>query len=290
MKDVGGKPETLRTARASARLYVPAHCLELMRTGETEKGDPLATARIAGILAAKRTDEILPLCHPLPLQRADVRFELTSEAVDIRAEVETIGPTGVEMEALTAAAVAGLTLYDMLKPYAEPPELTLTGIKLDEKTGGKSEYPRYLDSPVPAAVIELPGAEAGDAVAGALSAAGFGPLERIEPGGGGEALTAALERRLAGGPGLIVTLGGTGPAGETAARVSPFLTTELPGLMETARAFGQRRRPQAMLSQGVAGLAGESLIVTLPGDAIGADDSLAALLPGLVQLFAMRSG
>ena len=102
----------------------PAHCLERIANRDTEKGDPQASARIAGILAAKRTDELLPLCHPLPIHAAEVHFDVRADRVVIEAEVHTIGPTGVEMEALTAASIAALTLYDMLKPYAEPDELS----------------------------------------------------------------------------------------------------------------------------------------------------------------------
>src|SRR5699024_8506919 len=108
MKNVGSKPETLRNAVATAVFQAPKHCLELVASGKSEKGDPAATARVAGILAAKRTDEILPLCHPLPLHSAEVYFDVRDNDVLITAEVATIGPTGVEMEALTAASVAAL--------------------------------------------------------------------------------------------------------------------------------------------------------------------------------------
>ena len=99
MKNVAMKAESYRIAEAQAVLSAPPHCIELLRQGNTEKGDALKTARIAGILAAKRTDELIPLCHPLPIYRADVEFELHEAAVTIMATVETIGPTGVEMEA-----------------------------------------------------------------------------------------------------------------------------------------------------------------------------------------------
>ena len=109
MKDVGMKPESYRTAIATGILHAPPHCIELLRNGNTDKGDALKTARIAGILGAKRTDELIPLCHPLPIYRADVEYQLEEAHVVITAVVETIGPTGVEMEALTAANVAALT-------------------------------------------------------------------------------------------------------------------------------------------------------------------------------------
>lgn len=133
MKNVGMKPESYRVAEAQAILYAPPHCIELLRQGNTEKGDALKTARVAGILAAKRTDELIPLCHPLPIYRADVEYELEHDFVKIITVVETIGPTGVEMEALTAASLAGLTIYDMLKPHCEPEELWMDQCKLLKK-------------------------------------------------------------------------------------------------------------------------------------------------------------
>ncbi len=125
MKNVGDKPETRRSALACASLHYPAVCADILRSGESDKGDVLATARIAGIMAAKRTGGIIPLCHPLPLQHAEVTFRMHDRQVDIQSEVQTIAPIGVEMEALTAASVAALTIYDMLKPYVDQSELHL---------------------------------------------------------------------------------------------------------------------------------------------------------------------
>ena len=155
MKDIGMKPESYRTAIATGILHVPPHCIELLRNGNTDKGDALKTARIAGILGAKRTDELIPLCHPLPIYRADVEYELEEAHVVITAVVETIGPTGVEMEALTAVSLTGLTLYDMLKPHCEPEELCLDQVKLGQKKGGKSHFTRVLKESLAASVIVL---------------------------------------------------------------------------------------------------------------------------------------
>ena len=141
MKDVGMKPDSLRSAQATATLHAPAHCIELLRSGNTEKGDALKTARVAGILAAKRTDELIPLCHPLPIHRAEVSFELGDGFVVVTAEVQTIGPTGVEMEALTAVSVALLTVYDMAKAIDRG--MAISDISLAQKLGGvRGDYSR----------------------------------------------------------------------------------------------------------------------------------------------------
>ncbi|HIE52503.1 MAG TPA: cyclic pyranopterin monophosphate synthase MoaC [Armatimonadetes bacterium] len=149
MVDVTEKPATDRFARARGYVLMQRETLRLLQAGELPKGDVLATARLAGILAAKRTPELIPLCHPLPLSSVEVHFRLHKEvstlfpehhgsAVEIEARVRVRGPTGVEMEALTAVAVAALTIYDMAKAVDQ--SMTLTGIRLLEKTGGKSDY------------------------------------------------------------------------------------------------------------------------------------------------------
>jgi cyclic pyranopterin phosphate synthase len=136
MVDVSAKPETARSATARARLIAPADVIEAVFGGTLEKGEALAAARLAGIQAAKKTGELIPLCHPLPLTRVDVRFTRGEGAIEIEAEVRCVGRTGVEMEALMAASVAGLTLYDMAKALEKG--MTLEAVRLVEKTGGKS--------------------------------------------------------------------------------------------------------------------------------------------------------
>ncbi len=136
MVDTSAKPQTARRAVASARVLMSPATVEAVREHRTPKGDPLETARIAGIMAAKRTAEIIPLCHPLPLTHVDVRATLEDFGVRIEAEAATTAQTGVEMEALTAAAVAALTVYDMCKAVEKG--IHVTDVQLEEKTGGKS--------------------------------------------------------------------------------------------------------------------------------------------------------
>ena len=140
MVDVGGKPDTHRVAVARGQVRMQRETLALIRRNALDKGDALATARIAGITAAKKTADLIPLCHPLLLTHIGVEFELeeteTDGVVEITATVETTGKTGVEMEALTAVAVAALTIYDMGK--AVDRAMRLTDIRLVEKHGGKS--------------------------------------------------------------------------------------------------------------------------------------------------------
>ena len=140
MVDVGGKPVTERRARARATVRMSAETAAAVARGDAPKGDVIGTARIAGIQAAKRTAELIPLCHPLPLSFVDVEAELRETEVVLTAEARTSGQTGVEMEAMTAAAVAALTVYDMVKGIERG--VSVGPVELLEKTGGKEDWRR----------------------------------------------------------------------------------------------------------------------------------------------------
>ena len=138
MVDVGDKPVTSRVARAAAKVLMAPSTLELVRTGGTRKGDVLAVAQVAGIMAAKRTWEIIPMCHQIPLSGVDINFALEDDGIAIEATARCKGETGVEMEALAAASVAALTIYDMCKSHQR--DMEITTVRLMEKTGGRSGH------------------------------------------------------------------------------------------------------------------------------------------------------
>jgi cyclic pyranopterin monophosphate synthase len=140
MVDVGGKDVTDRRAVARAAVRMSAETLDAVRRGDAPKGDVVGTARIAGIQAAKRTADLVPLCHPLPLSYVDVVVELGETAVVLRAEARTSAQTGVEMEAMTAAAVAALTVYDMVKGLERG--VTIEAVELLERSGGRHDWRR----------------------------------------------------------------------------------------------------------------------------------------------------
>lgn len=140
MVDVSDKNVTIRRAVASGRVVLSAATIEILRTQANPKGDPLEIARIAGIMAAKRTSELIPLCHQLPLSKIDVTARIDDDGVSISAEAVTNAQTGVEMEALTAVSVAALTIYDMCKAVQR--DIEITSIRLESKAGGKHEYVR----------------------------------------------------------------------------------------------------------------------------------------------------
>ncbi|HET9496220.1 MAG TPA: cyclic pyranopterin monophosphate synthase MoaC [Chloroflexia bacterium] len=136
MVDVGAKPSTERVAVARADVALSSETLALVREGRAAKGDVLAVARVAGIMAAKKTPELIPLCHPIMLSSVEVDFDFADNGIAVRATARTTGPTGVEMEAMTAASVAALTIYDMVKGVERG--VTITSVRLVHKSGGKS--------------------------------------------------------------------------------------------------------------------------------------------------------
>lgn len=138
MVDVGGKNITSREAKASARVLMNAETVAVLKEHQNPKGDPLEIARIAGIMAAKKTSELIPLCHQLNLSKVDVEAEITPEGVLLKSTVRTSALTGVEMEALTAVTVAALTIYDMCKAVQK--DIMISDVRLEYKTGGKSDY------------------------------------------------------------------------------------------------------------------------------------------------------
>ena len=141
MVDTSDKPATVRNAVASARVLMSAETVAAVRNHQTPKGDPLEAARLAGILAAKRTAELIPLCHPLPITHADVKATIIDSGVLLESSVTTNAQTGVEMEALTAVSIAALTIYDMCKALDKG--ITISDVRLERKTGGKSgDYQR----------------------------------------------------------------------------------------------------------------------------------------------------
>ncbi len=288
MRDITGKPHSLRRAVASARVLMPEACMQRIESGTVDKGDPREAARIAAYFAAKRTSELLPHCHPLPLHDCSVEFEKHGPELEIRVEVATIGPTGVEMEALTAASVAALTIYDMLKPHAGT-DLEIRAVRLLDKRGGKSDFRRRLADAVPATLIScIPQAKPdspADYLADELAAAGFAPLHRERVPAEPAAQQAALEAALARGDGLVATVAVTGvnPGDCAVEAVGALIEQPLPGIMEAARAHGQARTPVALMSRGIAGRRDASLLITFPGSRAGAAQTWQAIAVGLIH-------
>jgi cyclic pyranopterin phosphate synthase len=296
MIDVGAKPETRREALARGRMITTAEVVRLLVADGLPKADALATARIAGIAGAKRTSDLVPLCHPLPLDAVTVDLRPEGDTVVIEARVSTTGRTGVEMEALTAVAIAGLTLHDMVK--AVDPGATMTDVQLVEKTGGKhGRWSRDERSPEPEAVragggrvlVVSTGAAAGTRTdtTGARITSWLREqgLETPEPTVVADADVAeGLRAVLQDGPEVVVTTGGTGPSptDRTPEATAALLDRSFPGIAEALRA--RAGTPTAALGRGVAGLANGTIVVNLPGSTGGVDDGLTVLADVLPHL------
>lgn len=299
MLNVSHKNETLRTAVAEALLLASADTIERIRKGQIPKGDVPTAARMAGIQAAKRTHELIPDCHPLALDWLEVEVAIEESGLRFTATAQAVARTGVEMEALTGAMVAALTAYDLLKPVDQ--ELEISSVRLIEKRGGRSEFTERVLRPLRAAILVISDSaaagkrkdRAGKAIAERLASE---PVDVVAMELLPDETTsiASTLRRLADEEGLdlILTTGGTGlgPRDVTAEATREVIDREVPGIAEAMRDYGQRRTPYAMLSRGVAGVRGRTLIVNLPGSTRGATESIQALLPGLIHAFPMLQG
>ncbi|HEX9656889.1 MAG TPA: bifunctional molybdenum cofactor biosynthesis protein MoaC/MoaB [Bacteroidota bacterium] len=299
MFDITKKSSTLRSARARAVLTMKPSTIAIIRKKRVPKGDPIPVAKVAAIQAAKNTSQIIPYCHPLPLTFVGCEIELKKKSITITTEVKAIYPTGVEMEALTAATVAALTLYDMLKQVDD--SMIISDVRLEEKRGGKSDFIEEKAVILRAAVLVT-----SDSISSGKKTDQSGKMivERLKQ----EGIAVASYDVIADDPeeiqkklitysdtmkvNFVLTTGGTGFSKrdfspEATAKV---IEREIPGIPEALRAYGQERTPYSMLSRGIAGLRGNTIIVNLPGSKRGVADSLDALFPALLHSVRILAG
>lgn len=299
MVNITHKNSTLRRAVATAEVRVSdTQTIETIREGRVPKGDVFEFSRAAGLLAVKKTSDVIPDCHPLPVEFCAVTYEINDLSVRVTVEVHTIYKTGVEVEAMHGAAIVALTMYDMLKPIDKGVEIL--NIRLQEKEGGKRSF-RYPAEPgIRCAVVVCSDSVSAGKKADSAGRAIVRALEQYQVTTENysvvpddvETVRTTVAKLVASFYDLVILTGGTGLSARdtTPEAVSPLIDRPIPGIMEAARAYGQQRTPYAMLSRGIAGYAGNTLVLTLPGSTRGAVETMDALFPSLLHIFAVKKG
>ncbi len=299
MVNITHKSDSLRKAIASARVKVSLpETMEAVQQRKVPKGDVLEFARAAGLLAIKKTSDLIPDCHPLPIEFAGITYAFDGLEIIISVEVHTIYKTGVEVEAMHGASLVALVMYDMLKPIDK--QVEISSIRLEKKTGGKSDFRKLSGLNLQAAVVVC-----SDRISQGIGedTAGKAILKKLEGMGIScshyEVITddlAIIQQKakdlVAAGIPLILFTGGTGLSSRdvTPEAIAPLITREVPGIMEAARHYGQQRMPFSMLSRGVAGFVGESLVLTFPGSERAAVEYMDALFPQVLHVFSVKAG
>jgi cyclic pyranopterin monophosphate synthase len=302
MFDVSRKGDTLRLATAQAIIKVSPESIDLIKNEKTPKGDIIEAAKIAATLGAKKTWELIPYCHPIPIDNILTELLLYQSSIEIKVSVKSVWKTGVEMEALTGCSIAALAVYDMLKPIDE--HLSIESIKLLDKTGGKRDFIENFDKKITVAIFVISDStfngtrvdKSGKMISDRLKNIYATSTEIV----GYEILPDNLdkikeyiiqysdEKKVD----LIITSGGTGFSKRdvTPEATKMVIDKEATGISEAIRSYGQRRTPLSMLSRGISGTRDKTLIVNLPGSTKAVSESLDLLLPNIFHVFNMLRG
>lgn len=298
MVDITHKTNTLRIATAQATVQVSKpETVEAIQKRTVPKGDVFEMAKAAGFLAVKKTPDLLPDCHPIPVEYTGVQYRIEDLTIVIDLTVKTIYKTGVEVEAMHGASVVALTMYDMLKPIDKGVEIR--NIRLLEKKGGKSDRKAAPEGLKVAVVV------CSDSISNGIGEdkSGRKIIEKLgtfaidvsdysiiaDDKTGIQDKLRSLQRAEYD---MVLITGGTGlsPRDVTPEAVSELLDREIPGIAETARQYGQERVPTAMLSRSVAGFIGEMLVIAMPGSTGGVTEYIDALFPHVLHVFNVIEG
>jgi cyclic pyranopterin phosphate synthase len=298
MVDITHKTNTLRIATAQAIVQVSkAETIQAIENRMVPKGDVFEMAKAAGFLAVKKTPDLLPDCHPIPVEYTGVQYRIEGLSIFIELTVKTIYKTGVEVEAMHGASVVALTMYDMLKPIDKGVEIR--NIRLLEKKGGKSDRKAIPENLKTAVVV------CSDSISKGIGEDKSGKkiIEKLEAmklsiqdysivPDDKSAIQDKIRSLCAADYQLILITGGTGLSHRdvTPEAVAELLDREIPGIAETARQYGQERIPTAMLSRSVGGLVGDTLVVTMPGSTGGVTEYIDALFPHILHVFTVLEG
>jgi cyclic pyranopterin monophosphate synthase len=298
MVDITYKSNTLRKAIASATVIVSKQeTIDAIQNKSIPKGDLYEFSRAAGLFAVKKTSEMIPDCHPIPIEFTKISHEINGLEINILVEVHTIYKTGVEVEAMHGASIVALTMYDMLKPIDKGVEIK--NIRLVSKKGGKSDQSSESFSHIQVAIVVC-----SDSVSKGIQEdiSGLTAKTKIEKLGlvvktqqiipDDFAMIQSLAKTYSLNHDLILFIGGTGLSARdiTPDALRPLIEQEIQGIVETARQYGQQRVPTAMLSRGIAGFIGNALVITTPGSPAGTRETIDALFPAVLHVFRIREG
>lgn len=301
MVNITEKSNTLRVAIATAVVKVSkSETIETIQNRTVPKGDVFEMSKAAGLLAVKKTPDLLPDCHPLPIEYTSISYRIEGLEIHVEMEVHTIYKTGVEVEAMHGVSVVALNMYDMLKPIDKGIEIGT--IKLLRKKGGKTDFKsKFLSKKnLKAAVIVCSDTisagqkedKAGKVIQEKLEGYGVEVMDYSVIPDEKEAIEKVFSKHVDAGINMIIYTGGTGLSirDVTPDTLEPLLDRRIPGIEETIRRYGQERMPYAMLSRSIVGEKNGTLVMALPGSTNGARESMDAVFPEVLHVFGVLKG
>ena len=299
MVDITHKIKTLRIATAQAIVKVSSpETIQAIENKTVPKGDVFAMSKAAGLLGVKKTPDLLPDCHPLPIEYTGIDYEINDLEITIYCTIKTIYKTGVEVEAMHGASVVALNMYDMLKPIDKGVEIH--HIKLLKKKGGKSDFKDRFRKDITAAVVVCSDTisagqkedKAGKTIIEKLKASDVEVMDYTVIPDEKDVIQQKVKAYQEQGADLVIFTGGTGLSKRdvTPEALKPLLDRSIPGIEEAIRSYGQERTPYSMLSRSVAGTYKDCLVLALPGSTNGARESMDAIFPSILHVFRIFKG